>query len=471
MSRRKVLLFIFFIISIRLFSQSVYDINYFIANIHNTHSYKITENEYKIKKIENGFLRKSLLPNVNLDFSLPYQRSISDVTQPDGTIKFLERNFLNSYATLNTSQVLAFTGGTINLSNSINYSRDFNNNYTNFSSNWVNFSYRQPINGYNSYKWDRKINKLVEKKDSVDYLKNKIKIRYEVAKAYIDAENAQLKSFLLIENIKKSKSILHEISEKFKHGRAIKTDVIQMELNVSRLQGYLKVNAIECSNLFNQLERVSGIEFQDSIVLKSVEEIEYSLDKEELIGKLESNGFGLEWAINELKAEANYNKIKKEGSISLNLQAGIGINSSANEITDLFHTPLQTQFLTLGIKIPILDWGVSKDKVTIAQIERENLKLKKEEDEEEHIKSIEELISYYLNVKSQIEVLKHQIILSDKLTADYKDLLLLGRITSSEFNNQLYENINLTVDYEKNKNNLYLLKFRIEELNLNTNNL
>ena len=115
--------------SFNLYCQTILDINYFFGNINQTTAYKIAENNYRIQKIQNDFFRKSLYPNVTLNTSIPYQRSISEVTQPDGTLKFIERNYINSNSTINISQVLPFTGGTINLSNSINYSRDFNNNY------------------------------------------------------------------------------------------------------------------------------------------------------------------------------------------------------------------------------------------------------------------------------------------------------------------------------------------------------
>ncbi|WP_042723338.1 TolC family protein [Flavobacterium sp. B17] len=466
MGLKKILLFIFLMDSLNLYCQTILDINYFFGKINQTTAYKIAENNYRIQKIQNDFFHKSLYPSVTLNTSIPYQRSISEVTQPDGTLKFIERNYINSNATLNTSQVLPFTGGTINLSNSINYSRDFNNNYTNFSSNWVSLSFWQPINGYNSYKWDRKLNNLIKKKDSIDFLKNTIKIRYDIAKSYIEAQNAQLKCLLLNENIKKVKTLLNEISEKYLHGRAIKTDIAQVEISIKKLNGYLKANSVDYKNTLNELERVSGIEIKDSINLVGVDEIEYLIDKDDLVRNLDRNSFELEWMINDLKAESNLDKTKKEGGISLNLQGGLGVNSSSTEISRLFNAPLQTQFLTIGINIPILDWGVSKDKIRIALLEKENVRLKKEEDRDEHLKSIDELISYFWNLKSQMQVFKDQIKLSEKLIIDYRELLLLGKLTISEFNNQLYENINLSIEYEKLKSSLYLLKYRIDELNL-----
>lgn len=201
-------------------------------------------------------------------------------------------------------------------------------------------------------------------------------------------------------------------------------------------------------------------------MLKSVDEIEYTIDKEELIKKMEENGYNIEWKIKELEAEANLDKIKKEGSISLNLQVGLGLNSSANEISQLFNTPRQTQFVTFGVRVPILDWGISKDKANIAFIEKENLKYKIEEERNRKTQAIEELINYYWTLKSQIQSLKQQIGISNKLTDSYKELLLLGRKTVSEYKNQIYEEINLSMEYQKLKNNLYLLKLKIDELDL-----
>ena len=266
-----------------------------------------------------------------------------------------------------------------------------------------------------------------------------------------------MKCSLLEGNIKKVKTLLTEISEKYIHGRAIKSDVIQVEISIAKLNGYLKANSVDYQNALSELERVSGIEIRDSISLRGVDEIEYLIDKDDLVKNLDHNGFELEWMINSLKVESTLEKTKKEGGISLNIQGGLGVNSSSTEISHLFDAPLQTQFLTIGINIPVLDWGISKDKTTIMLLEKENVKLKKEEDLDEHIKLIDELISYFWNLKSQMQVVKDQIKLFERLIIDYQELLLLGKLTISEFNNQLYENINLSIEYEKLKNNLELV--------------
>lgn len=56
--------------------------------------------------------------------------------------------------------------------------------------------------------------------------------------------------------------------------------------------------------------------------------------------------------------------------------------------------------------------------------------------------------------------------LSGRLTNNYKELLLIGRKTVSEYKNQIYDEINLSMQCEESKNNLFLLKLKIDEFNL-----
>lgn len=89
----------------------------------------IIENEFKITNIESGFYRISLLPKVSTSISFPYQRSISEVSQSDGSQRFIERNFLNPSMNLNISQIVPFTWGNFSLTSSLNNNRDFNNKH------------------------------------------------------------------------------------------------------------------------------------------------------------------------------------------------------------------------------------------------------------------------------------------------------------------------------------------------------
>lgn len=465
---KKTYILFFIIISNLFFCQKYLDINFFVDRIYTSNSSTIIKNEYTQKKLQNRLFYKELLPKVSMNISIPYQRSISDVLQPDGTTKYFERNFINANQNLSISQVVPFTGGTVSLSNSLNYSRDFSNNINNFSSNWVSLSYQQSINGFNNYKWNKKIKKIESQKDSLDYLKEKSKLKTEIAKIFTEATLAQLKIDITAKNIEKTNTILKEYEEKHRFGRIISSEVEQIKITLEQLNGLKRTNELELKSLLEHLLDETNTEIEDSIVLEPVEEETFDINKSDLLMAMDKNGDILDETLKILKIEARIEQIKKEGGVKINLNLGLGANSSSQEFNQLYQNPSQSQFATIGANIPILDWKVNKDKIKIAELEKENIKLKIQEDRHHKEQKIDDIIKYYWALVYQLSSLKKQILLSDKILNDTGQLLRLGRKTITDYKVQLFENYNLSVELQKIVNNLFLIKLQVEEIKLNT---
>ena len=465
---KKIHILFFIVISNLFFSQKYLDIDFFMDRIYTSNSSTIIENEYTQKKLQNKLFYKELLPKVSMNISIPYQRSISDVLQPDGTTRYFERNFINATQNLSISQIIPFTGGTVSLSNSLNYSRDFSNNINNFSSNWVSISYQQSINGFNNYKWNKKIKKIEFQKDSLDYLKEKSKLKTEIAKIFTEATLAQIKIDITTKNIEKTNNILKEYEEKHRFGRVISSEVEQIKITLEQLNGLKTTNKLELESLLEHLLDETNTKIEDSIILKPVEEEIFNINKSDLQMAMEKNGDLLDETLSLLKIDASIEQIKKEGGIKINLNMGMGANSSSQEFNQLYQNPSQSQFATIGASIPILDWNANKDKIKIAELEKENIKLKIQEDKHHKEQKIDEIIKYYWAQVYQLSSLKKQIILSDKILNDTKQLLTLGRKTITDYKVQLYENFSLSVELQKIINNLFLIKLQVEEIKLNT---
>jgi outer membrane protein TolC len=321
---------------------------------------KIIDNNFSKTTIESSFYRISLLPKVSANVSLPYQRSISEVIQSDGSQRFIERNYLNNSLNLTVSQAVPFTGGSLSLSSSLNGSRDFNNNITNFSSNWLTLSYQQAINGFNSFKWNKKLNSLNSEKDSINYLKEKIKLKYEVSKVYLDTQLIQSRIDLLKANIQKTEKIVFELEEKLKFGRVIKLEVEQAKIALEQLNKQLEINNLDYLSGIQSLKNWMNDKSEAIFILEPIDAVDFIVDKKVLKEAIKKNGFDLNKTIELLESEANIDKVKKEGAISVNLQFGLGLNSSANDFSNLYDVPSQSQYVTIGTKIPILDWGKAK---------------------------------------------------------------------------------------------------------------
>ncbi len=102
----------------------------------------------------------------------------------------------------------------------------------------------------------------------------------------------------------------------------------------------------------------------------------------------------------------------------------------------------------------------------MAKLEKENLELQLEEEQEEIEEHLEELSNYHLSLISQTKSLKEQLRLSKSINEMFDELLKLGRKTTAEYKAQLVETFNINAEYQKAINNLYLLKLKINEMNL-----
>ena len=342
---------------------------------------------------------------------------------------------------LNISQTIPFTGGNFSVTNSLNNNRDFNNRTSNYSSNWANISYQQTINGFNSYKWNRQIMPLNEKREAVNFIKEKIKLKHEVSKLYSEVHAVQLKIQLNKLNIDKTEMFLLELEERFKFGRILKLNVDQTKITVEQLKRQLEINTLEYTTGIKRLKNILNIENDEIYVLEAIQENNYEIDKTALKTAIMTNGFELSKTIKMIEIESNIDKVKKEGAISLNLQFGMGLNSASNNFDNLYDNPAQSEFVTIGTKIPILDWGKAKSNYAIAKYGVRITRPRKKISEQ-----IDELLNYHLSLKSQISSLIMQSKLSNSVSEMLFELLKLGRKTIAEYKVQLVENFNLTIE-------------------------
>lgn len=467
MNNKNLLIFLIFILPIKIYSQRIITIE--DANrtmLSNSNKIKVIENNYKKIGIEFRLYKTSLLPKVSTSISFPYQRSISEVIQSDGSQKFIERNYLNPSINLNISQVVPFTGGNLSVTSSLNNNRDFNNRTSNYSSNWANISYQQTINGFNSYKWNKKIIPLNERREAINFLKEKIKIKYEVSKLYTEIHTIQLKIQLNKLNIEKTEMFLIELEEKFKYGRVLKLDVDQTKITIEQLKRQLDINTLEYISGIKVLKNILNIDNDELYILDAIGEKNYEIDEAALKDAIIKNGFELSKKIKLIELESNIDKVKKEGAITFNLQIGMGLNSTSNNFENLYNTPAQSQFVTVGTKIPVLDWGKARNNYTIGKLEKINAEYDLLNQEKQIDEQIDDLINYHMSLKSQIISLTKQVALSKNVSEMLFELLKLGRKTIAEYKAQLVENYNITLEHQKTINNLYLLKLKIDEITL-----
>lgn len=106
------------------------------------------------------FHKANYLPSVTLTSTPSLNRVISKITQPDGTASFVEQNQLSTDASLSITQNVALTGGQFFLKSSLQRQDELSNKTIAYNSQPVILGYQQQLFGYNSLKWENRLQPL-----------------------------------------------------------------------------------------------------------------------------------------------------------------------------------------------------------------------------------------------------------------------------------------------------------------------
>jgi len=460
----KKILFLIFLPAI-FFCQDYLSIEDALAmGLENSNKRSVIESNFQIKNLQFENYKKSFLPQVSINTSLPYQRSIQEVLQYDGSVSLLERNFLGPSINFTTKQILPFTGGEISLTNSVGMNKDLENKKTAFSSNWLNLIYSQNINGFNSYKWEKKKYVYSRKIDSITYRKQKIQLKTEVAKIYTDAYLLQIKCSLTKNNIIKAKTLLEQLTIKRDMGRALNIDTDQLQITLAQLSQKLESDKFELGYLLEQLSNHIKLEKKDSLILLPINDNSFEISKQKLKEYFIKTNFENNAQLELVKADEKINKVTKEGAVSLFLQLGIGVNSSSNELNNLFNSPAQRQTVSVGAYIPILNWGILRNNKKIAEIEKDILKKELIQTQNEYLIQSDKLYDYLLSLNTQIGIAEKEVKVQEDVNTQIYELLQYQKRTAYDYKNQLFEYEKSLISYNELLIRRFILYLNFEEI-------
>ena len=128
-----------------------------------------------------------------------------------------------------------------------------------------------------------------------------------------------------------------------------------------------------------------------------------------------------------IEAQQNVDKTRKERFMEANIDLSVGFNQVADEIGSAYRRPMQQDMVSVGVKIPLVDWGIRKGNYKMAQ---NNLKVVESAARQEVLAVEEEIISTVNDYNAQIQVWqasKRAVELADKVYRESLERFRLGR--------------------------------------------
>jgi outer membrane protein len=456
-------------LSLITFSQRTLKLNDFIEESVNSIESSKKAKYIIINKNENDLFNKGFLPDLALNFTFPtYNRSISEVAQPDGTFAFKESNSANSRVNLSLSQKIPFTGGKLTISNSFNRLDLFGDtqNSTSYSASWFGINLSQPLNFFNAMKWDKKIQDAKFEYNTIINIKNGIGIKKKALKHYFELLKIKNEEKLVTKRIDVTNKYKKHVVSLIKAGRIMAYDSIDIELKLLNEQKNLRflnkseglkiqsINAFFNNEIFNKL---------DSLIIPV---LDVKLEELDFYIKKYTDLYYIVMRNNLLSYEKNIKQLEKSRFYAANLSLGVGFNNSADKYRYIFQNPNESQNFSISLNVPVLDFGKKRIELEVVrnQYDIEILNLEQEKTFNiERISFLYEEINdllYSLAIeKSRTELLKVKLSRMEMLLYAQKILFQDYSETEDLLFRSLSEKVNIT-------QNIYNKIIELEEITL-----
>jgi outer membrane protein TolC len=320
--------------------------------------------------------RASFLPNLSLNATIPdLNRSLERLTRTeDGRDVFVERKLINSSVNLELNQNIGFTGGTIFMNSALQRIDNLGENAgTSYLSTPVSIGFRQPINGFNSYKWQRLIEPLRFEESKKNYLDAMEQVSLRAVNYFFELAVAQKNLEIAIQNYSNADTLFRIAQGRYQLGTIAENELLQMELTYLNAGANMNESQIDLEMRKYQLNSFLGFSQDTQIELIIPHEVpRLEIDPLKALNlALENNPDILAFERQLFEAERDVAVSKSEKGLNASLFASFGLTQRAGDIQNAYINPQDQERVRVGIQVPIADWGMGKGRYRMAQSAQE----------------------------------------------------------------------------------------------------
>lgn len=388
--------------------------------------------------------KANYLPSVTLNASPYLNRSISKVTQGDGSVKYVEQNLLSTDMSLSLTQNISFTGGTLSLESSLERLELFSSKSTSWQTAPVFLTYQQQLFGYNSLKWNKRLEpaKYIEAQrsyvETVELVKQATVSRFfSLAMAQSNLESAR-------KNFAQADTLYRIAQGRYELGTITESDMLQLEVKRLNEETDLLNAGTQLDYAMQSLKSYLGITSEDSIVIKtdSIVPIFAVSAAKALAIALERAPDVVAWQRRLTQADADVAYAKSQAGLKADIYLRFGLTQTARRFEEAYRRPLDQQYVSIGLSLPILDWGRGKGRVKMAKSQRDLVTTQVEQAESDFEQNIRRIVAQFNMAARRVGICRKAAETAERHYDVARRLYVMGKNTVLELNSALSEKDN-----------------------------
>jgi outer membrane protein TolC len=413
-----------------------------------------SKQQFKTNFWEYRAFRGTYLPQLGVSGTLPdLNRSIEKYTYPDGTESFIRQQYVSYNANMAISQKIGFTGGTVFVNSGLQRVDNFfdtSATLTSYLSTPINIGYTQPIFKFNTYKWDRKIEPLKYEQAKRKYLEDVEQISITATDNFFNLLQAQVEKKIALTNLSNYDTLYRIAKGRYEVGKIAENDLLSLELNVLKAQAAVENANLGLDNAVFKFR--SYLRIKDTIPIELIPPANidfFTINPNQAIDQAYKNSSqSLDFKRRLLEAARDVNMAKRDGRFDADLTAVFGLTQSATSLGEAYQKPLDQQQVAIAVTVPIVDWGVARGKIKMAQSQEEIVKTSVEQEEIDFRRNVYLMVVQFNMQKKQLMIAAKSDTVARKTYEVTKGRYLIGKINSIlDLNNAQIQTDNAELSY------------------------
>ena len=365
-----------------------------------------------------------------------FNHTINAITLPDGKLQYVDQNYLTTDASLYISQRIALTGGTLSLQTSLDRIDQLSDKSLFYRSSPLFLTYDQSLLGYNSFKWEKKIAPLNFEAAKRNYVMMTESVSQMAAVKFFNLAGAQINQEIAQTNFKNADMQFTVAQGRYDIGSITENEMLRLE--ISKLSGETELLNAGLSVDDNMESLRSFLGIKNSIPIKVF--IEYDLPLETislekaLEHAMENSAEVISFQQRKLLSESNVAYAKTSTGLQANLHMQLGMSQRGPDIQTAYKDPINTQLVSVGITLPILDWGKSKGRVQMAKSQHDMELARIEQDQNNFEMNVTRLVKQFNLQSNRLYIASITDEKAERNNEVTQQLYLLDRVLINDLN-------------------------------------
>ncbi len=334
------------------------------------------KNMYLASYWEFRYYQADRLPSLSLSSDLlNFNRAINNYFNPETKEEvYINNETLNSNMSLSLSQNIALTGGRLFLQSDVGMLKNLaGDQNTSFSSTPISIGYSQELSGYNQLRWKSKIEPLKFEKAKKAFIQDVEDLNIKSTTNFFSLINAQIQRGISETNLANADTTYNIGKGRFQVGKVTQDELLKLELDRLNAEQALSLAKLTEKRALANLNSFLGLDKNtiiECIVPSDIPDLQIDPDLA-ITQALENNPDILNQQQRILEQDQNVARTKSDAGINTSLYAQYGLNQSAEKFKNVYDNPDKSQRFSIGLSIPIIDWGRRKGSYSMAMSNRE----------------------------------------------------------------------------------------------------